>query len=232
MGRATPGSHHEGKRRLMRTILAFVLLLTALTSNGQQLIKGIVVDSATFDALPNVNVQLKGKLKGTVTDSKGNFSVIATELDTLVLSIVGYKRLEFPLFGYEPGMIRMTEQPTMLTPITIKDNRIYVNRYEGMFDEQNARLKKKIPFYYHKSRKDKIKAANWREEALRVQTYVDVVINNPETKQGLMKQYNLTEKEYYDVLTKFNEMHYEVMYFLTEAELTSLLNQFFEANVP
>ena len=208
------------------------IILVCYSAQAQDLVRGIVVDSATFAALPNVNVQVKNQLRGTITDEKGNFSIRATELDTLVLSLVGYKRIEFALIGYEPGMIRMAEQPTLLAPIDIKDDRFYRNPYEGMFDEQNAKLKKRIPFYYHKTRKDKIKAANWREESIRVQTYVDLVIHNPETKQGLMEQYALTEKEYYDILTKFNQTHYKVMYYLTPGELSSLLNQFFEAHAP
>lgn len=216
----------------MRYFLLGILLFTTVTSWAQDLIKGIVVDSATFSPLYSVSIQVKNKQRGTTSDSKGNFSINATELDTLIMTLVGYKRLEFPLLGYEPSVIRLAEQPTMLAPIIIHDSRLYENPYEGLFDDQNARLKKRIPFYYHKSRKDKIKAANWREEASRVQTYVDVVINDPETKKGLSKKFNLTEKEYYDLLTAFNEKHYNVMYYLTKGELISLLNKFFEANAP
>lgn len=192
----------------------------------------MVVDSASFSPLPYVNVQIKNTNRGTTSDSKGNFSIPAAQLDTLVLTLVGYKRLEYSLFDYETSMIRMTEQPTLLKSITIYDSRIDVNPYEGMFDEQNARLKKRIPFYYHKTRKDKIKAANWKDEVVRVQTYVNVVINDQETKNGLIKKHSLSEKEYYDLLTQFNERHYTVMYYLTAGELISLINKFFEANAP
>ena len=62
-----------------------------------------------------------------------------------------------------------------------------------------------------------------------MKTYVDLVINNPETKNGFMKRYSLTEDEYYKTLTKFNEKYYNVMYYLTSAELESFLTKFFEA---
>jgi hypothetical protein len=212
--------------------LILILCLIASAANSQGLIRGIVVDSATFAALPYVNVQIKSTMRGTTTDSKGNFSINATELDTLIFTLVGYRKLVYPLIGYEPSMIRLTEQPTLLAPITIHDSRISANPYEGMFDEQNAKLKKRIPFYYHKTRKDKIKAANWREEASRVQTYVDVVISDPQTKEQLVKKYSLSDKQYYDLLAQFNQKHYTVMYYLTRAELLSLLNRFFEANAP
>ena len=67
-----------------------------------------------------------------------------------------------------------------------------------------------------------------REENIRVQTYVDVVVNDSTLKTGLMRKHDLNEKEYYDLLTTFNERHYRVMYYLTRAELISLINTFFE----
>jgi hypothetical protein len=216
----------------MKLILLFTLSIICQVAVAQQLYRGMVVDSATFSGLPNVNVQIKGQFKGTVTDVKGNFSLMAKPSDTLVFTLVGYNRTEVPLIDYEASMIRMSQKETYLAAITIHDNRLYANPYQGMFDDQNQLLRKRIPFYYSKARKDKIKAANWREESLRVQTYINVVINDPKTKNGLMETYKLTEKEYYDILTLFNEQHYEVMYFLTGPELTSLISRFFEANAP
>jgi hypothetical protein len=215
----------------MRYIVPILFIITSV-SQGQELIRGMVVDSATFAALPHANVQIKNTLHGTITDNKGNFSIRATELDTLIITLLGYKKVEYPLIGYETSMIRMSERPTLLAPVTIHDNRISANPYEGMFDEQNAKLRKRIPFYYHKTKKDKIKAANWREEVERVQTYVDVIISSAETKNELIKKYSLSENEYYDLLARFNEKHYTVMYYLTRGELISLINKFFEANAP
>ena len=34
-----------------------------------------------------------------------------------------------------------------------------------------------------------------------------------------MNKHSLTEKEYYDILTSFNERHYQVMYYLTRSGL-------------
>lgn len=190
----------------------------------------MIVDSATFSALPYVSVQIKNKLKGTNTDLQGRFSIFAASHDTLVFSLLGYNRLELPLFDYETSVIRLSERVTTLRTITIVDYRAD-NPYEGIFDDQNAALlKRRIPFYFSKAKKQKIKVGRWRDENIRVQTYVDVVINNPETKANLMRSYSLTEDEYYTILTQFNEKHYNVMYYLTAAELTSFLNRFFETH--
>jgi hypothetical protein len=213
----------------VRFYLTLILLSLAAFCNAQKIIKGIVVDSATFAPLPFVNIQLKSSPRGTSTDSEGNFSMLASEKDTLLFSIVGYQRLELPLFDYEASVIRLTEKVTQLRAITIVDSKVG-NPYEGLFDQQNAALvRRKLPFYMSKGKKEKIWFDRLRAENVRVKTYVELVINNPETKSGLMKRFSITEDQYYKTLTKFNEKYYNVMYYLTSAELESFLNKFFES---
>lgn len=214
--------------RIIKFSLVILVSGSMYPALSQQTIRGIVVDSASFAPLPYVSIQVKSGMRGTSTDTKGNFGIFAAETDTLVFSLLGYERLELPLAGYEPSLIRMVEKATELPMVTIDDYRLD-NVYEGMFEEgRPARLKQGMPFYYSRGRKDKVMAGRWRENELRVQTYLDVVVNNPDTKAGLMKLHDLTEKEYYDILTRFNEKHHQVMYFLTAAELMSFLNRFFE----
>lgn len=210
-------------------LFIFIFLLSGnWYAHAQQAVRGIVVDSATLSALPSVNVQIKNGTTGTFTDEKGNFAIRALPADTLVFTIVGYERLELPLADYEPGIIRLSEKYTLLKAVTIDEYK-RENPYEGMFEEQNARLKKSIPFYYSKAKKEKIKVQSLREENVRVKTYVDVVVNDPSLKARLMKEHGLNDDEYYHILTAFNERHYRVMYYLTRSELISLINTFFES---
>lgn len=210
-------------------LIALFVSVFSLTTSAQKIYKGIVVDSATFASLPYVSVQLKSVPRGTTTDSQGNFGITATENDTLVFSLVGYSRIEIPLYDYEAGVILLPERATMLKAVTVTDSK-FRNPYEGLFDQQNAAIaRKKLPFYYSKTKKQKIWLGRLQNENVRVKTYVDLVINNPDTKAGLMKKYSLTEDEYYTKLTKFNEQYYSVMYYLTAAELESFLNRFFES---
>jgi hypothetical protein len=206
-----------------------MLITLSSAATGQVLIRGILADSSTFNPLEGVTVRVKHQRTGTVSDQQGNFSLTATQQDTLIFSRVGYKTLEFSLFQYEPSLILMTEDVTYLDAVTVEDSAEY-NPYAGMFDEQNSKLtslRKSIPFYYVKARKDKIMRQRLKNENLRVKTYVDVVINSPATKADLMKRHELTEDEYYDLLAKFNEQNYAVMYYLTGVELISLLNNFY-----
>lgn len=184
------------------------------------------MDSATFEPLPFVSILVKHEGRGGTTDVSGRFGVEAEFGDTLVFSLVGYETLEFTLLTLEPGFIRLVERKTLLQQIIVRDTRL--TPYEGLFDEQNALLENRsMPFYYSKYRKEKVRL-NWSiEDALRARTYLDLVVKNPETKRGLMSKHNLTEQQYYDILTQFNEENEEIMYFLSGAELLSLINNFF-----
>jgi len=214
--------------------IVLAILLAGATESvvAQESFRGMVVDSLTLEALPSVNVQVKNTARGTVTDPSGTFEISAKRTDTLVFSRVGYRTLEIPLIDYEAGMIRLSEQYTLLQAVTIDD---YRGRelYEGMFDEENARREnKRLPFWYSKDKKEEIKVSRLHEENLRVKTYVDVVIKNTDVKARLMARHKLTESQYYEVLRAFNETHHEVMYYLTASELISLLNSFFDTYAP
>jgi len=193
----------------------------------------MVGDSATFVALPFVSIQIKGKQIGTHTDINGAFILSATRQDTLVLSSVGYKTIIYPLRDWEPGIILMAEEATLLDDVTITGTRS--DPYQGMFDEQNEALRKanrRVPFYYSRTKKQKIKIGRLSNENLRVQTYVDVVIKNEKLRDGLIQKYNLTDDEYVKLLGDFNAKNYAVMYYLSAPELLSLINNFFAAKAP
>jgi TonB-linked SusC/RagA family outer membrane protein len=55
---------------------------------AQQMITGHVVDDQNL-ALPGVTIQIKNTLRGTITDSDGNYSLSVQPGDTLVYSMVG-----------------------------------------------------------------------------------------------------------------------------------------------
>jgi hypothetical protein len=211
---------------------ACFLVFCFLSVQAQNVIQGMVADSATFNSLPYVTIRVKNKNHGTMTDQKGNFRIQAAPTDTLVLSLLGYETIEQPLYDWETSIIRMPERATVLQSVTVGGVR-QENYYEGMFDEQNAqRFDRQIPFYYSKEKKEKKKLGFLQAENVLVQTYVDVVLKSPETKEGLIKKYKLTEGEYYSLLAKFNEKNQEFMYYLTAPELITLLNDFYAIYAP
>ena len=61
----------------------------------QQFITGTVTDAS--GALPGVNITVKDKLSGAITDENGRFSIVATSVEILVFSFIGYKTVEIPV---------------------------------------------------------------------------------------------------------------------------------------
>ena len=78
--------------------MAFLFLLVAVfTGVAQQkgTIRGVVKDARTGEALPGVNIQVKGTLLGTSTDTDGAYFLELAPGDyTLVFSFIGYKTVE------------------------------------------------------------------------------------------------------------------------------------------
>lgn len=61
-------------------------------------IQGKVTSSEDMDALPGVNVVLKGTNTGTVTDVDGFYSMsVSNDYDTLIFSFVGFQMKEIPI---------------------------------------------------------------------------------------------------------------------------------------
>lgn len=222
---------YQTKIRL--TILALTLATCAFAQEAV-IVKGLVADSATLKPLPFVNIVIKHSARGTTTDKGGAFALSAHPKDTLQFSFIGYRTLEFPVADWEPSLVLMPEVVTILKAITVEATPLG-NPYDHLFDEENMKLKslhEGIPFYYSKDKKEKIMLARAKKESIRVKNYVNLLVNNDKIKNELIKKYRLTENEYYDLLARFNQRNYTVMYYLSDSELLSLIYRFFEANAP
>src|SRR5690625_5581114 len=58
----------------------------------QEIVTGRVTDSDSKEALPGVNITLKGTSSGSTTDSQGLFEIAVPSLnDTLIFSYIGYE---------------------------------------------------------------------------------------------------------------------------------------------
>lgn len=212
-----------------KTALFLLCVLPSMVC-AQEVFHGIVVDSASFSPMPYVTVVVKRQARGALTDDKGNFSIAATREDTLIFSFVGYYSAQYPLADYEPGLVRLTEKKVILSNVTIRSKAI--NPYEGMFDDNNARIAARhTRFYQSKQKKEKQKLSWLREDNLQSATYVDVMIRKTELKEFLKKKYLLTEDQYYQVLARFNEKNATVMYYITEGELVTLVKNFFDVEL-
>lgn len=71
-----------------------LVVLTLKSTLQQATIKGKVTDGATGEALPGVNVIVKGTTRGTTSDMDGNYTIEVNAGETLVFSYVGYLNQE------------------------------------------------------------------------------------------------------------------------------------------
>jgi TonB-linked SusC/RagA family outer membrane protein len=67
-----------------------LLLLSVTTLYAQQSVRGRVTDSTATNGLPGVNVTVKGKTRGVVTDAEGRFTITANRGDVLQFSSVSH----------------------------------------------------------------------------------------------------------------------------------------------
>jgi CarboxypepD_reg-like domain len=214
-------------------LLTFILLATVLSA--QQLYTGIVVDSAKLTNLPDVHVSIKHKGKITSTSVSGSFMIYASPTDTLLFSSVGYIPLELPLlFAEDAVFVLLREDRIFLNEVIIRSTRLYPNKIE----ERSKTAPRKMtgldgivsPFdYFSGLEREKRKLTKIVEENNRTQTYRQV-INDPDVKEILMNEYDVSEEAYYQTLVQFNQQQGHVHYFTDPDAIMEALHSFFEKN--
>jgi len=82
-------------------------------------VTGTVVSSEEGKALEGVSVSVKGTTRGSVTDADGKFSVEASEGETLVVSIQGYKQTEMKVGKQTNPIIRLDATSDNLKAVVV-----------------------------------------------------------------------------------------------------------------
>ncbi|MBS1491843.1 MAG: carboxypeptidase-like regulatory domain-containing protein [Bacteroidetes bacterium] len=217
-----------------------IVLLGYQETIGQKIIKGIVVDSITLNAVPSASVRVKNTTRGTITNANGVFSIKAFGNDTLIFTSVGYDELHLPVFIDEDVMfVKLTQHVTMLKEVTI------IGRPEAEKKElPSLKLRSKsTPFsgatpssgfgasvnlaYFSKAEKEKRTLARINRELTQTQTYAEIVTNS-QIKSEIQSRFSLSDSTYYTILTHFNERHREITHSGKQGEILSALFSFFE----
>ncbi|RFS26531.1 TonB-dependent receptor [Chitinophaga silvatica] len=106
----------------MKQIVVFIgwAITLPLWSVGQSLpaIKG-TIKSTRQEPLPGITVKIKHLSKGTTTNGNGEFSIAANSNDTLVITGIGYRSLQFPVNGRNQLSIQLTDDATALTEVLV-----------------------------------------------------------------------------------------------------------------
>ncbi|MBX2962696.1 MAG: TonB-dependent receptor [Cyclobacteriaceae bacterium] len=79
--------------------LTLVMLLAASITYAQSTISGTVKDAASGDGLAGVNIVVKGRVQGTITNTRGDFTLSVAQAPpfTLVFSFIGYTSQEIEI---------------------------------------------------------------------------------------------------------------------------------------
>lgn len=97
------------KKRLFIIVMMLAGTLQTLLAQNRT-VTGRVTDAASGEALPGVNILVKGTQLGTSSDTDGAFRIdIPTGPGTLVLSFIGYATIELPLTN--AGNVEVAMQP-------------------------------------------------------------------------------------------------------------------------
>ena len=100
---------------MKKFFLIIILLISSLAYSQDQtgVVKGRVQSETSESILQNVHVLNLTKVKGTITNSSGEFEIKAKVNDTLYFSYIGYKPLKIvvtnDLVRFEDNTIELTE---------------------------------------------------------------------------------------------------------------------------
>jgi hypothetical protein len=218
-----------------RRVFIFLVIAAALPLYGNcqksVTISGIVVDSISLVALPNVHLKAKRSSLGVIAGQSGVFKVTVPVFDTLVISCIGYRTMEYPvLLNEEDVLIRLRESFIMLPEVTTIGSRLEAPTYdkrrpvvsptptlaEGIFS----------PFtYFSRTEREKRKLVKVQEENVRIRTYVEVV-NDPDLKKDMMNEFSISERDFFSLLAKFNKENQYAQYLVSEVQIREILAAF------
>jgi hypothetical protein len=236
-----------------KSISFFCLLLLSCPAGAQTILHGMVADSATMLPLPNINIKSQKSSQITVSDIRGHFEINISDTDTLFFSSVGYQTKAVSAQRLrEAGIVFLTEAQKMLKTIEITGDVLlpYLKKIPPENPWRNPTQNKNFtetpgfqgiqtfgPGYVLKgpiSRFSKYERERKKLKKVQQQNYASrdyvTIVNSPEVKDRIMRDYELSEEEYFRMLAVFNEKNKDIIYQLQENELISILLMFYGEN--
>lgn len=97
-----------------------IVLKASPKSQEHTSVSGKITDAQTGDALPGVNVSVKGTSKGATSDANGNFKISISEKDAVLLfSFVGFTSQEVPIKGRNHLNVQLSEDNKYLNEVVV-----------------------------------------------------------------------------------------------------------------
>jgi len=103
------------------TILSLVLMFLAQGSILAQdiTVKGKIVDAATNEPVPGVNISVKGTGSGTISDLSGEYTISVPSTGTLVVTYIGYTTQEIAVNGQSTIDIALQEDVSKISEVVV-----------------------------------------------------------------------------------------------------------------
>ena len=200
-------------------------------------------------SLPDVNITIKNKGPGTVSDFRGSFEFKAGEKDTIVFSRVGYQTRTLSAEAVNRlVLIFMIEERRMLDEVEIEDQKpLWLPDPPPVSPWQNPTFNRPFaetpgfqgiqtfgPGYvftmpgsgFKKEARAKQRLREVEAENDKAKDYIHMV-NGPEIKGKLMEKYGLSEEKFYEILARFNQKNGAFIYKLERHEVIPMLLDFF-----
>lgn len=113
----------------MKKLLFIILLLCSINLFAQEIkITGNITDATTGKPVSGASISVKGKLTGTTTDSKGNYTLNANKLKlpfTIIISAVGFEVQESQVTSANNDIsIKLTQKAIVLNEVVSSATRI------------------------------------------------------------------------------------------------------------
>ncbi len=115
------------KLSIKKSILSVCFVLLVQIAFAQTKVSGLVTDSNTKEPLIGVSVQVKGKVIGTITNTKGefSFSVSTPPPFSVIISSVGYMSQEVNITGENSKLnISLVEQSILGQEVVVAASRV------------------------------------------------------------------------------------------------------------
>lgn len=115
--------------KLRHSVFLFALLVSLVTGTAfaQTMVSGTITDADTKETLVGVNVLIKGKVAGTISDLSGKFSLNVNQTPpfTLIFSMVGYNSQEVEVTGAnEKFDIQLAETAILGQEVVVSASRV------------------------------------------------------------------------------------------------------------
>ena len=105
---------------LVSFLFAFILLGALKPLSAQQEIRGVVVDKTTGKFLPGVNILIDGTIRGTSTNTEGEFVLITESTDSLlIVSYIGYVTQRIKITDETIYFIQIEQDTSILDELVV-----------------------------------------------------------------------------------------------------------------